>query len=277
MNSLGPFSIDVLTLMLSATAAWWVARKWRRRQNPEEAKRAAGIVVDAIGAGLLAARLGFVVQNWQDYAPHPWSIVTLGDGGYSWAWGLLAGAFVAAWLARGKAGVRKGALVGLAFGSAAWLAMSFSLDWMSRAAPGLEAVHGNPSGPAVPTLSAAVGRPVVVNLWAAWCPPCRREMPAFAEAEAQLPGVVFAMVNQGDEPATALAFVQDNQLVFDHTYTDPSSETMLRFGARVMPTTLFFDSQGRMVDMHVGEMTLAGLKAKVRQHFGSESSKGPLE
>jgi len=277
LNSLGPFSIDVLTLMLSATAAWWVARRWRRRQNPEEAKRAARIVVDVIGAGLLAARLGFVVQNWQDYASHPWSIVTLGDGGYSWIWGMLVGALLAAWLARGEVGVRRRALVGLAFGGAAWLAMSFTLDWMSRTAPRVEAVHGSPLVPAVPALSAAVGRPVVVNLWAAWCPPCRREMPAFAEAEAQLPGVVFAMVNQGDEPSTALAFIQDNQLAFDHTYTDPSSETMLRFGARVMPTTLFFDSQGRMVDMHVGEMTLAGLKAKVRQYFGAESSQEALE
>ncbi|OWQ77971.1 TlpA disulfide reductase family protein [Stenotrophomonas maltophilia] len=277
MNSLGPFSIDVLTLMLCAMAAWWVARRWRKGQNPEEAKRAAGIVVDAIGAGLLAARLGFVVQNWQDYASHPWSIVTLGDGGYSWTWGMLVGALVAGWLARGKVGVRRRALVGLAFGGVAWLAISFSSDWMSRTAPRVEAVHGNPLGPAVPPLSAAEGRPVVVNLWAAWCPPCRREMPAFAEAEAQLPGVVFVMVNQGDEPSTALAFIQDNDLAFDHTYADPSSETMLRFGARVMPTTLFFDSQGRMVDMHVGEMTLAGLKAKVRQHFGAESGRGALK
>lgn len=50
-----------------------------------------------------------------------------------------------------------------------------------------------------------------------------------------------------------MAFIQDNQLAFDHTYADSSSETLLRCGAPVMPTTLFFDSQGGMVDMDVGD------------------------
>lgn len=90
----------------------------------------------------MAVRLGFVVQNWHDYAPHPWSIVTLGDGGYSWSWGELAGASLATWPGRGQAGGRKGAFLGLALGGLAWLAMSFSLDWMHRTALLLEAVHG---------------------------------------------------------------------------------------------------------------------------------------
>lgn len=45
---------------------------------------------------------------------------------------------------------------------------------------------------ALPTF---VGRPTVVNLWATWCPPCRRELPMFQQAQAAQPGVHFVFLD----------------------------------------------------------------------------------
>src|SRR5690606_23095565 len=43
-----------------------------------------------------------------------------------------------------------------------------------------------------------VGKPLVVNLWATWCPPCRREMPVLAQAQQDNTDVTFLFVNQGE-------------------------------------------------------------------------------
>ena len=118
------------------------------------------------------------------------------------------------------------------------------------------------------------GRPVVLNLWATWCPPCRREMPAFEQAQAAFPKVAFVMVNQGESAQHARAFLEREGLTLTDVLLDPSSRTMQEMGTRGLPTTLFFDTQGQLVASHVGELTIASLKDAIGRHFGRSLQSG---
>src|SRR5699024_3760829 len=136
-----------------------------------------------------------------------------------------------------------------------------------------------PSGPPLPDLDLAalderpvslvsyMGQPVVLNLWATWCPPCRREMPVFEQAQAEFPDIAFVMVNQGESAQQAQDFLDTEGLVLSDVLLDPSSEAMQEFGARGLPTTFYFDAQGQFVDLHLGEITMAELKDTLSQHY----------
>jgi thiol-disulfide isomerase/thioredoxin len=108
----------------------------------------------------------------------------------------------------------------------------------------------------------------VVNLWATWCPPCRREMPVFVQAEVDYPGIAFVMINQGESAATITTFLKKEGIELDHVLLDTASLTMRDVGSRGLPTTLFFDEEGKMVHSHMGELTMPSLKNTVKSHFG---------
>jgi thiol-disulfide isomerase/thioredoxin len=117
-------------------------------------------------------------------------------------------------------------------------------------------------------LHALAGKPLVLNLWATWCPPCRRELPALAAAQAQHTDVTFVFANQGEAAAAVGRHLRDSALALHNVVLDPNSRVSQATGARGLPTTLFFDARGRLVDVHVGELTRAGLAQKL-QHFAS--------
>ena len=114
----------------------------------------------------------------------------------------------------------------------------------------------------------------MLNLWATWCPPCRREMPAFEQAQAAFPNVAFVMVNQGENAQQAQAFLAREGLTLTDVLLDSSSRTMQEMGTRGLPTTLFFDVQGQLVASHVGELTIASLKDAIGRHFGQSLQSG---
>jgi len=124
------------------------------------------------------------------------------------------------------------------------------------------------------SLGSYAGRPVVLNLWASWCPPCRREMPVFEQAQKQFPDVAFVLVNQGESAQQAQAFLQSEGLDLTDVLLDPSSQAMQAMGSRGLPTTLFFDAQGRQVDSHLGEITMPSLKDKVLNRFDKSLQPG---
>src|SRR3546814_14561413 len=67
-------------------------------------------------------------------------------------------------------------------------------------------------------------RPMVLNLWATWCPPCRREMPVLEQAQGRYPGVVFVLVNQGEDRGTIHRYLDRAGLDLDHVLLDPHSQ-----------------------------------------------------
>lgn len=51
-------------------------------------------------------------------------------------------------------------------------------------------------------LTKYLGKPTVINLWASWCPPCRREMPVLSEAQKKYPNVKLIFINQNEDAVT---------------------------------------------------------------------------
>nr|WP_309473771.1 TlpA disulfide reductase family protein [Oligella urethralis] len=118
------------------------------------------------------------------------------------------------------------------------------------------------------SLTSFSGKPVVVNLWATWCPPCRREMPVFVQAQADYPDLAVVMINQGESTQAINAFLKSEGLELEHVLLDPSSAMMREVGSRGLPTTLFFDAEGKMLDAHMGEITMPSLKNTLKNRFG---------
>jgi cytochrome c biogenesis protein CcmG/thiol:disulfide interchange protein DsbE len=114
---------------------------------------------------------------------------------------------------------------------------------------------------ALEELLAASDRPLVLNVWASWCIPCRSEAPLLRIAhEAFGEDVRFIGLNVRDDQDEARAFLNEFDLAgFDH-YFDPSGAAQGSLGSGGVPLTLFYAPGGTLVELHFGvidERTLA--------------------
>jgi thiol-disulfide isomerase/thioredoxin len=115
------------------------------------------------------------------------------------------------------------------------------------------------------------GRPAVVNLWATWCPPCRREMPAMADVARARSDVDFIFANQGEGADTIRSFLDEAGIALETVVIDPASRLSRHYRAVGMPTTLFINADGSLSGMHVGEISrevLAERVAELRKNDG---------
>jgi len=113
-------------------------------------------------------------------------------------------------------------------------------------------------------LSDLGGKPVVLNFWASWCPPCRDEMPEFDKAYKELGGEVqFMMVSltgsNGETVATASKFVADQGYGFP-VYFDTKGQAAIAYGIRNIPATYFIDGNGKVVSSQVGSLSETALR-----------------
>ncbi len=120
------------------------------------------------------------------------------------------------------------------------------------------------------SLSDYFGKPIVVNFWATWCPPCRAELPDFDEAAAKYGDqVVFLMVNLTDgyrdtvESATAFAR-EDNGFSFP-LYFDLSYSGVEACQVNAIPVTLFIRADGSLLYQQIGMIDGAALEDYLEQ------------
>lgn len=108
-------------------------------------------------------------------------------------------------------------------------------------------------------LSDYMGKPLIVNFWASWCPPCNREMPAFQKAmDMYGEEATFLMINEADGERetmdTAQAFLEDNGYEMNVLY-DLDQDAGNTYNTLYLPRTLFIDENGNIVEDHVGELS----------------------
>lgn len=118
------------------------------------------------------------------------------------------------------------------------------------------------------------GKPLVVNLWATWCPPCRREMPVLVNAQRRHADVRFMFVDAGESAGAVRRFLKAAGLQPENVLLDDTQQLAQAFDVRVFPTTLFFDAQGILRSTHVGALSPATLAAELR-HITPESPLAP--
>jgi thiol-disulfide isomerase/thioredoxin len=99
------------------------------------------------------------------------------------------------------------------------------------------------------------GRVVLINFWATWCPPCRREMPSMERLLQALKGEAFDVlaVDVGEDADTIELFT--SQLDTRPTFPillDTRSQTLKAWKVAGLPTTFLIDRQGRVVASAIG-------------------------
>jgi len=118
--------------------------------------------------------------------------------------------------------------------------------------PDIEFADG--SGKAV-KISQWQGRVVLINLWATWCAPCRKEMPALAELQSKLGSKDFEVVaisidRKGIEASSA--FLKETGADALKLYVEPSSRVLNELQALGLPATVLVDRQGREIGRLLG-------------------------
>lgn len=267
MISIGPMPMTLAVLLIALAIAIAVGWQVARRASDQPPVKVMPTILDMLFVGALAARIGFVLQWLPQYLADPWSIIRIGDGGFSIWVGVLAGVGFGAWRARTTRPLRRPLTFGVATGLASWAVLGGALWLMQQSILKLPATELATLEGGTTHLSAMSGKPMVVNLWATWCPPCLREMPVLANAQARRNDVTFAFVNQGESAAEIRGYLRGGDLQLRNVLLDPFSAVAQEAGSRGLPTTLFFDAQGRLVDTHMGELSEASLTQKL-QRFG---------
>jgi len=213
-------------------------------------------------AGWAAARAGFVAAHWDGYAGSAsglLGILDIRDGGwYPWTGLLVAVVYglVLAW--RGQPAGRP-LLWGLGLFCALWLgahAVARAFAAPPAQLPQFSAVALDARSVDLPALT---GTPVVINLWASWCPPCRREMPVLLQAQRDNPAIRFLWINQGESPEVVQRFSAQHGLPADAVLLDIQGRLGQMLGRSSLPTTLFYNAQGQLADLRTGEVSAGSL------------------
>lgn len=101
----------------------------------------------------------------------------------------------------------------------------------------------------------ADNKPMLVNLWATWCPPCIREMPMLLQAQKANPGISFVFVNQGEHTETVKNFLTDSDLDLANVLLDSKGQLAQVTASMALPTTLLYNAKGEQVGLHRSELS----------------------
>lgn len=269
--TIGPwvFAIGLVALVLGWIAANVAAWFGKRRTKVDAGTPLWVLLLTA----LVAARIAFVVRGWHAYAASPLSILDIRDGGFAWPAGvvvLIAGTLI--WMWR-RPHLRQPLSASVGVGLAVWAVVAFGAPQLGarRAYPmlpvaALQRLSGQPVA-----ANALAGKPLVVNLWATWCAPCRSEMPMLVAASRELHGVRFVFVDHGEDAATVEHYFAQAKLDPRHVLLDRHGELMRAYQLPGCPATLFVDASGKVESVHLGVLSAAALRVEVQKLRSADS------
>ncbi len=262
--TIGPLLLpySLLVVFAAVAASVLVGKALAKRAGIE----AEGVLWRTLFVALLAARLAFVFEYRVLYFASPLSILDIRDGGWNPAVGLVAAWLYALHRQRRAPILARPLRWAVATGTTLFVIGSALLvlrpGTTGEALPhvSFESIEGE-----AVALERFVGQPIVVNLWATWCPPCVREMPVLQQAQSVRRDVHFVFLNQGESRAVVGAWLQRQGLALRNVLIDEPRQASAVFRQQGYPTTLFFDAQGRLVSRRLGELSAATLAEKLDQ------------
>lgn len=121
------------------------------------------------------------------------------------------------------------------------------------------------------SLSSLRGKPLVINVWASWCAPCRAEMASLDKLSKRYPQRPFRVIgiSTDDYPEKAYAFLEKAGISFDN-YIDAKLVMENMLGANRLPLTLLVDAKGKVLAKHYGSRDWDSQEARamIGREFG---------
>jgi cytochrome c biogenesis protein CcmG/thiol:disulfide interchange protein DsbE len=118
-------------------------------------------------------------------------------------------------------------------------------------------------------LASFKGRPLMLNFWASWCDPCKREAPLLEATwqRVQGQGVVFLGIDFEDAKGDALNFLQTYGITYPNVI-DAGGSVAISYGVSGVPETFFIDRHGVIVHKVIGELTEQTLQSNLQVLVG---------
>ncbi len=263
MIQIGPLSIpyDRLFILLSVFIIGFTSEILTYRQKNKDFS-AWGWNVGLIA--LMMARVVFIITHLDNFLPRPLTMLYIWQGGFHLLGGILGGIVYTLWFFRKQPRLISNlALPILGAVSVLLASLLFTPNTTNgKTLPSLElyTLKNTPT-----SLESYIGKPLVINVWATWCLPCRREMPMLYEISQENPDVIFLFANQGQHSQQVQEYFASINILPEHILLDPRLEYSQHQGVVGYPSTFFYDFTGKQVDAHYGELSRAGLNDYLKQ------------
>ena len=112
------------------------------------------------------------------------------------------------------------------------------------------------------------GKPVLLDFWATWCPPCKAELEVLKKVNAEYAGkITIISIDVGEDPDLVASFVTRHGITWT-VLLDVKGEVARAYGVKGIPTLFFVDENGAIRWVHVGYVSYEKLKSMIDKELG---------